>query len=230
MVQAEGTLAIVIDVLRASTTIVTALGNGASAIIPLATVEEARARQAQEPHLLLGGERNAHPLPGFDFGNSPLDYTPEKVQGREVILTTTNGTRALQGAHQAGASAIIVGALTNRQAVVDFCSSWDGSILLVCAGSHGRFSLEDALCAGAIIAGLDPKLRLTDGARTCRALYEHYGAEQLPSQIASSDHGLGLKGKGYGPDVVFATALDVTSLVPIYRGGEIRPLEGKAIG
>ena len=162
MVQAEGTLAIVIDVLRASTTIVTALGNGASAIIPLATVEEARARQAQEPHLLLGGERNAHPLPGFDFGNSPLDYTPEKVQGREVILTTTNGTRALQGAHQAGASAIIVGALTNRQAVVDFALvGMDPSCLSVQAPTGG-FLRRCFVCRGDY-RGVGSKLRLTDG-------------------------------------------------------------------
>ena len=225
LIQAQGSLAVIIDVLRASTTMVTALANGAARVIPLKDIEEARARHAQEPELLLGGERNAYPPPGFDLGNSPREYTREKVAGRGVIMTTTNGTAALEVARSGGASTIIVGALTNRQAVVDFCQDTTAPLLLVCAGCYGRFSLEDALCAGAIIAGLGPDVHLSDAARTCLILYQSWGPQGLATQIASSEHGQRLQSKGYGGDIDLAIALDVSSVVPIYRDGEIRMFE-----
>ncbi|NMB24085.1 MAG: 2-phosphosulfolactate phosphatase [Firmicutes bacterium] len=225
-IQAEGTLAVIIDVLRASTTMVTALANGAAQVIPLKDIEKARARHAQEPGFLLGGERNANPPPGFDLGNSPREYTKEKVGGRGVIMTTTNGTAALEAAHKGGATTIIVGALTNRQAVVDFCQDHSEPILLVCAGCQGRFSLEDALCAGAIIAGLGSGLKRSDTAETCLALYETWGPQGLAKQIFGSVHGQRLERIGYGEDIEWATRLDVSSLVPIYRDGEIRVFQG----
>ena len=221
-IQADGHLAIVIDVLRASTTIVVALANGATRVIPLATVEAARARKTQEPELLLCGERDAHPLPGFDLGNSPLEYTRDLVEGKGLVLTTTNGTRALEAAAQAKAHTIVVGAFANRQAVVDFCMDRTYPILLVCAGWQGRFSLEDALCAGALIAGLGSNLQLSDAAAACLALYEHWGPDRLVSLVASSQHGRRLHGKGYGEDIVFAMEIDASPVVPISRAGEIR--------
>ena len=221
-IQADGHLAVVIDVLRASTTIVVALAHGASRVIPLATVEAARARQAEEPELLLCGERDAHPLPGFDLGNSPWEYTEARVKGKSLILTTTNGTRALEAAEQAGASTIIVAAMTNRQAVVEFCVNSTEPLLLVCAGCQGRFSLEDALCAGTLIAGLGEDMYLTDAARVCLTLYEHWGLGQLASLVADSEHGQRLKSKGYSQDITLALDVDGWPVVPIYRDGEIR--------
>jgi 2-phosphosulfolactate phosphatase len=215
-------VAIVIDVLRASTTIATALANGASHVIPLDTVEAARDRQARQPELLLCGERDAHPLPGFDLGNSPREYTRERVEGKGLILTTTNGTKALQAAEKAGAGTIVVGALTNRQAVVDFSAGSLNPLLLVCAGCQGQFSLEDALCAGALIAGLGAELLLTDAARACLALYEYWGPDQLALAVAGSEHGQRLQRKGYGEDIMLAMAVDTCPVVPIYQDGEIR--------
>lgn len=221
--EADGHTAVVIDVLRASTTIVTALANGASHVIALDTVEAARNRQAREPELLLCGERDARPLPGFDLGNSPREYTRGRVEGKGLILTTTNGTRALQAADKAGAGTIVVGALTNRQAVVDFCAASSlGPLILVCAGCQGRFSLEDALCAGALIAGLGADLALTDAARACLALYEHWGPDQLISVVADCEHGQRLQRKGYGEDITLAMAVDTWPVVPIYQDRVIR--------
>ena len=225
-IEADGHVAVVIDVLRASTTIVKALANGASQVIPLDTVEAARNQQAQEPELLLCGERDAHPLPGFDLGNSPREYTKERVGGKGLVLTTTNGTRALQAVEKAGAGTIVVGAFTNRQAVIDFCASSHGPLLLACAGCQGRFSLEDALCAGAIIAGLGEGFYLTDAARACLTLYEHWGLEQLASLVTASEHGQRLQRKGYGEDIMVAMAVDTYSVVPIYQDGKIRLEQG----
>lgn len=220
-IQADGHVAVVIDVLRASTTIVAALANGATRVIPLPTVEAARARQAQEPDLLLCGERNAHPLPGFDLGNSPREYTKDMVKGKGLILTTTNGTRALEAAAKAKAHTIIVGAFTNRQAVVDFCKGSARPIILVCAGCRDRFSLEDSLYAGALIAALGPDLQLTDAAQACLALYEHWGPDRLASLVASSQHGQRLYREGYGEDIPVAMEVDAHVVVPIYQAGEI---------
>lgn len=208
---------------------VTALANGAAQIIPLKDIEEARSLHAQEPRYLLGGERNANPPPGFDLGNSPREYTREKVGGRSVIMTTTNGTAALEAAFQGGAGTIIVGALTNRQAVVDFCRDCTEPVLMVCAGRQGRFSLEDALCAGAIIAGLGHDVKLSDTAATCLALYETRGPRGLAEQVLASEHGQRLAQIGYGADIELATRLDVSSLVPIYQNGAIRALENAPV-
>jgi len=221
-IQADGHIAIVIDVLRASTTIVAALANGATRVIPLSTVEAARARQAQEPDLLLCGERNAHPLPGFDLGNSPREYTRDMVDGKGLILTTTNGTRALEAAAKAKAYTIIVGAFTNSHAVVDFCKSSTRPIILVCAGCQGRFSLEDSLYAGALIAALGSDLQLTDAAQSCLALYEYWGPDRLAFLVANSQHGRRLSRQGYGADIPVAMEIDVHAVVPIYQAGEIR--------
>ncbi len=224
-INADGYLAVVIDVLRATTTIVTALANGAARVIPIATVEAARSRHAREPDLLLGGERGAHPLPGFDLGNSPREYTKERIEGKGLILTTTNGTRAMEATRRAGAKTTVIGALTNRQAVVDFCSESEDPLLFVCAGCHGGFSLEDALCAGAFIAGLEGELHLTDAAQVCLALFNHWGHDELALQIGLSEHGQRLKRKGYGEDIKLAMEIDRFSVIPVYQDGEIRLME-----
>ena len=220
-VDGAGSLAVMIDVLRASTTMVTALGNGAREIVPLKDLDEARSRHNREPEFLLGGERNANPPPGFDLGNSPLEYTREKVGGRGIIMTTTNGTAALEAARLQGAGTICVGAFVNREAVVEFCLANDLPILLVCAGTKGRFSLEDALCAGAIIQGLGPGAMLTDSANICLRLYQGVDSGNLREAVLQSRHGQYLMDIGYSEDVGIASQLDVSSVVPVYLEGRI---------
>ncbi len=222
-IRAEGFAAVVIDILRASTTIVTALANGAARVIPLTTVEEARARREKEPESLLGGERNAVPPPGFDLGNSPREYTPERVNGKTIIITTTNGTRACQSADRAGAGPVVIGGFVNLQAVTDFCRSFKGPLLFVCAGCQGRFSLEDSLYAGAVIKRLGSSgFQLTDGARTCLTLYDRWQDGDLAAVIANGDHGRRLAGLGFHRDIQLAAAVDSHPVLPIYRDGEIR--------
>ena len=138
---------LVIDVLRASTSIAAALNNGARAVIPFQGVDEAmtRARSLERSDVLLAGERKMVPIRGFDLGNSPGEFTPAVVQGKTIVMTTTNGTAALAGAQ--GAHEVLVGSFANYSVVVAWlraAARADKSITLVCAGTDGRFALEDA--------------------------------------------------------------------------------------
>jgi len=139
-----------IDVLRASTTIVQALLAGARGVMACETVDEARrlARRFEAGEALLGGERGGLPIEGFDLGNSPSEYTAETVAGKTVIFTTTNGTKALAACD--GAKRVFIGSLVNRMAIVTALDD-EPAIHLVCAGTRGEISREDLLAAGAMV-------------------------------------------------------------------------------
>lgn len=218
-----GVSAIVLDAVRASTTIVAALAGGASAVIPVATPDEARARGREiEPGpVLIGGERGGAPPPGFHHGNSPAEYTADRVRGRTVVFTTTNGTRALLAVH--GARRVAVGGFTNAGAVVRWAASDPGDVLLVCSGEKGRFCLEDAVCAGLLVSRLAARDgHLTDAARAVRVLWERY-ADDLGAMLADAAWAQALVGQGRGSDLPLCVALDVHDVVPVLRDGALRP-------
>ena len=150
-----GGIAVVIDVLRASTTIVTALAHGADGVRPVLTVDAARAMAAGlGDGILLGGERGGLRIDGFDLGNSPLEYSRDRVAGRRIVITTTNGTAALEAC--TGAAEVLIGAIVNRSAVAAVARALATArgtldIHLVCAGTDGRVTEEDLLAAGAIL-------------------------------------------------------------------------------
>jgi 2-phosphosulfolactate phosphatase len=148
---------LVIDVLRASTCIVTALANGCEGIVPVASPEEARRRVGALDHALIAGERRGEPLAGFDLGNSPLEFTRGRVGGRTVVMTTSNGTRALVAARPA--HAVGVAAFINHAAAAAWALGRARDVLLLCAGERGGRSLEDYVCAGMLVerlAAADP--------------------------------------------------------------------------
>jgi len=152
-----GGIVVVIDVLRASTTIVTALAHGATGVRPVLTVDEARSLAATSgpgSDLLLGGERGGLRIDGFDLGNSPLEYAPARVAGRRIVITTTNGTAALDAC--VAATEVLIGAIVNRSAVAAQARAVAlrhgvADIHLVCAGTDGQVTEEDLLTAGAIL-------------------------------------------------------------------------------
>ena len=150
----SGGIAVVIDVLRASTTITHALFHGAKRVIPCGEVEEARelAQRDRAGQILLGGEREGLPIDGFQLDNNPFAYTREVVEGRSIAFTTTNGTRALLRA--ARADRVLIGSFVNLQAIVTVLAADTRPVHLVCAGTRGKIAVEDSLCAGAIIDGL----------------------------------------------------------------------------
>src|SRR5687767_4329344 len=172
-----GRTVVVLDVLRASTTIAEALAAGARALFPVATIEEAigLARTLGREEVLLAGERKALPIEGFDLGNSPGEFTPERVGGKIVVMSTTNGTLAITAA--AGSERVVVGSWLNFQAVVDELARSGAEPVLLCAGRERGFGLEDAVCAGQMAAALMKALpevewKMNDGAVAALALAE----------------------------------------------------------
>ncbi len=217
---------VVMDVLRATTTIVYALQNGARSVIPCEEPSDAvavRDRLARDG-VVLGGERDSVRIPGFDLDNSPLSYTGERVQGKTVVFTTTNGTRALRRAMQASPRAIVCAGFVNLSAVVDrVLNMAPASVLLACAGSEGTLALEDALLAGAIadrLGAAQPGAELSDAAKSCVLAYGS-AARNLAVNIASSEHAQVLIRAGFADDVAAAARIDSAPVVPILRNGEI---------
>jgi 2-phosphosulfolactate phosphatase len=208
----RGTHAVVFDVLRATSTIAAALASGAAGIIPVVEPDEAVALAARlgREHVLLCGERNLAALAGFDLGNSPAQMVPAVVAGRTIVMTTTNGTRALRAAAAAPALSVRACSLLNRAAVADALCADDGAIVLVCSGEKGAFALEDIIGAGALVDGLLERvaeIELRDGARAAALLYRTVAA-RLPDALASSDHAQEMAAKGFAADLTRCAALE----------------------
>lgn len=219
----KGRTAVVIDVLRATTTIATALFQGAEAVYPVAGVDEARQLSAQYPVAVLGGERGGLPPEGFHAGNSPLEYTKEKVTGRPVVLTTTNGTKALRRTIDAGAEAVATGALVNADAVAQWAMGRATDLTIVCAGTEEKFGLEDAVGAGCIVAACIRKgatASLTDSAFVALTLWERY--QDRPADVfKDSFHGRRLEKLGFAHDLAYCAEVDSVPVVPLWRGGRL---------
>jgi 2-phosphosulfolactate phosphatase len=225
-----GGLAVVIDVLRATTTVVHALAAGCGAVRPCAEVAEARALAdgMRAGRVLLGGERDGKPLCGFDLGNSPAEFTPDRCRGTTLVLTTTNGTRALLRA--AEAERVLVAGFVNFSAVCEQLGRDRRPVHIVCAGSAGEPTLEDTLLAGAFVEFLSDaeKVRLNDGARLAWGCFQTDGAD-LPGALEVSDGGEHLKRLGYGIDLADAAKIDRFTLVPELRRDPLR-VEIGAVG
>jgi 2-phosphosulfolactate phosphatase len=213
--------AAVVDVLRATTSIVVAFQHGCRSILPVASAEEARQARAAAPEAVLAGEEGGQRIPGFDLGNSPREFSRQAVGGRDVILTTSNGTRALKAA--AAGRTVAIGAFQNRAAVGEWLAARGADSLIVCAGYEGGFSLEDAVCAGAIVeraVGVAPRLRLGDGARACQALWERFAAD-LPRLLRETAWAERLLKMGFAADLELCARVDVTGVVPRMAGERI---------
>lgn len=214
----ESTTVLVVDVLRASTTMVAALGNGCAGIVPVTDAAEARQRAAAlGAAALVAGERRGQMVEGFDLGNSPLDVTPARVGGKTLVFTTSNGTRALLAAR--AAAALGVAAFVNLSAAVAWAHAGGRDVTVLCAGDRGRVSLEDTVCAGLLIAGLlghEAGALLTDAARDALDKGRGYGkAVARLAQDSSWARHLALSGRG--ADVAACLALDTSAVVPVWN-------------
>lgn len=225
----QGRVVLVIDVLRASTTVAVALANGAKAVIPFESSDEviARAKQFEREDVLLAGERKMHAIPGFDLGNSPREYTPAVVEGKTVLLTTTNGTVVLAGLQ--GARDVVVASYVNYSAVsamIRAAARGAADVTIVCAGRDRQFALEDAACAGRFARGVTRRLanvRLNDAAQACCLLDKRYG-DDLDRLFEDSEHGRALKEAGYAEDLVVCAEVDAHPVIPIYQDRQITKL------
>jgi 2-phosphosulfolactate phosphatase len=225
-----GGVAVVIDVLRATTSIIHALAAGCTSVRPCAEIEEARAVADRMPagKVILGGERGGLPLPGFDVGNSPRDYTSKTCRGATLVLTTTNGTRALLRA--AEADRVLIAAFVNYSAVCEQLRLETRPIHIVCAGTDGEVTLEDTLLAGALIEYLcdTGEVRLNDAARLAWDCFENHG-RVLQGALEISRGGENLKRLGYDDDIRAAAQVDLFALVPELRRDPLR-VELGAVG
>ena len=222
-----GKVAVVIDVLRATSVITTALSNGAREVVPVKTIEEAQSLYAQlEPTMTLrGGERHAVKIESFDFGNSPLEYTKERVGGKTIILTTTNGTNAINNVK--GADDVILVCFRNAEAVVDYIlerlSHRDShDVAIVCAGTEGRFSLDDGLCAGLLIDLLQQKAEVElDDLGILVHHYYHENKANLLAALSGCFHLKRLISLGFESDVRFCLETNCASAVPVFADGRL---------
>jgi 2-phosphosulfolactate phosphatase len=216
---------VVIDVLRATSVIIYAMSQGASEIIPLASVEEALQMAKTFPggSVLLGGERNANEIPGFDLGNSPREYVAERVKGKKMILTTTNGTKAFQKVSTG--KEIWVGSFLNIGAVAQRCLESEMDFLIFPSGDEGNFSLEDTICGGMLIDLIREKrkkpISLTDASQCAQILYKRFEGNLLEA-FHLSRHGKELINRGFEDDLAYCAQIDITSLVPVFKEGVIR--------
>ena len=216
-----GTVCVVFDVLRATSTMVTALAHGAAAIIPVEEIGEALALRRQDPGLLLAGERDGVRIPAeltgsipFDLGNSPREFTPERVRGRTIAMTTTNGTRALRAC--APATAVWVGSFLNLGATVRAIEADSpADLLLVCSGTHDQAAYEDVLAAGALCDSVWARYSagaVADSARMARALFSA-AKGNLEAAFAQSRNGRRLLAlPELSRDVAYCAQLDKLSL------------------
>jgi 2-phosphosulfolactate phosphatase len=213
-----GRHALVIDVLRATTVILTALERGAARVVPVAELDAARRLRARLPGALLAGERGGFAPEGFDHGNSPVELAGADLAGRTVVLTTTNGTLAVRRCE--AAASIVAACLRNAGAAGRELAGAGEPVALVCAGTEGEFTIEDFYCAGIIARELAAAGRtLSDLAWTAALLAERPVAEVVNERTCA--HVRTLIGRGLGSDVPYCLAVDASADVPRYvRGGD----------
>jgi 2-phosphosulfolactate phosphatase len=215
---------VVIDVLRAATTIAVALSNGAKEIIPVNTVERAVKISGSlfGDHILRGGERNGRLIEGFNLGNSPDEYTTEKVRGKAIIYSTTNGSGAIDKAKYG--RNVLICSFVNMASVLRFLRTHKGDVTILCSGNNGRFSMEDSVCAGMLISRLvesEQDLDLSDAAQASLALFRSFG-RSIPKMIRSSEHGQFLIQIGHEKDLDLCASVDCMDILPVLSGNVIR--------
>lgn len=216
---ASGRAVAVIDVIRATTTITMALHHGCAGVIPVRTLSEARVvAKRLGGGVLLAGEREADRAAGFELGNSPAEYGRERVKGKTVVLTTTNGTRAFQAAP--GTQVIIACSFLNAAAAARWLTDTGLDILIVCAGRHGRFCLEDAVGSGILIDRLlsisDRACEFSDSARAAHQLFATYQNDLL-GMLRGCEWGRKIIQKGFGADLEICAQVDLTDIVPVMQ-------------
>lgn len=216
-------IAVVIDVLRATSVITTALNNKAQCVIPVKTIEEAQSLYAScdASKTLLGGERNALKIEGFDLSNSPLEYKKHAVEGKTIIFTTTNGTNAIDNVK--GAKEVILACFRNAQAVVDYVAKFGKDIAIVCAGTEGRFSLDDGMCAGMLIELLKQQTAVeTDDLGLLVTQYYNQNKTNLLGALSNCYHLKRLFTLGFYDDIRFCLETSCVTTIPEVTEGKIK--------
>lgn len=216
----ENKIVVVIDILRATTTMCVAFENGAESIVACATPEEAS--NFRNKGYLAAAERHGETVEGFELGNSPQEYTREKIAGRKIAFTTTNGTRALQ--MSSAAKQILVGSFLNISALAKQISKSDSDVVLFCAGWKDKFNLEDTLFAGALAEKLSGGLEITgDASQAALDLYR-LACGDLQGYLQKASHVQRFKSLHTESDLDICLQMDATKKIPYYSNGLINLL------
>lgn len=219
----SNSIVVVIDIFRASSTIVAAMHNGAEKVIPIDSVESCIAQGALTRNSVTAGERDGKIAPGLSFGNSPSEYPRAFIEGKTLLLTTTNGTKLLHMA--AEASQIIIGSFLNLSAICDYIISQNKDVLLACAAWKDKVNMEDALFAGAVVDRVKDSFEVyCDSGRITSGMYRN--AIDFPSLIdylKESTHYKRLSSYGLEADMEYCTQVDIHPVVPLYDGAALLP-------
>lgn len=217
----ENSIVVVIDILRATSSITYGIDNGAAAIIPVEHVEDCL--NYSNKGFLLAAERNGEVVAGYDFGNSPFSYSKEKVNGKTIVLTTTNGTKAMRMA-QARAHQVVLGSFLNLTSLCDWLKVQEKNVLLLCAGWKDNFNLEDTLFAGAVVSKLRKDFVHFDDA--CVAAEDMYtlAKDNLRTYLHKSSHSHRLEKLNIEEDVQFCLKLDLCQAIPVLTGEKLTAL------
>ena len=217
----EGKIVLVVDIFRASSTMIAALANGITEIKTFADLEECRAMSSQG--YLIAGERNGITAEGFELGNSPIAYLSNSYAGQKLAMTTTNGTLAISKSK--GADEILVGAFPNLSATVSYLQSKEQDILIHCAGWKGMFNLEDSLYAGALAKSLEATHKASeDGALAMKALFEKEG-HNLKGFLSQASHAKRLQNHNIEADIDFCLTLDLFKIVGKVSDGALKGIQ-----
>ena len=219
----KGKTVIVIDMLRATSVITTAVANGCSKVIPVLTIEEAvDIAQNNKNEYILGGERKALKIEGFDCSNSPLEYTKDVVKNKTIVITTSNGTRAIKGCEDA--KNILIGAMINARAVAKKAMELKNDVVLVNAGTYGQFSMDDFICSGYIIDCMismsDYKIGLSDIGTTAHYIYENN--KDIIGFVKNASHYKRIMDLKLYDDLDYCCKKDIIDVVPEYLNGIIK--------
>ncbi len=217
--EVKGKSVVIVDILRATSSIVTALAYEVGCIIPVATIDECK--KLKESGCIAAAERNGQMVEGFDLGNSPFSYMESHLKGKKIALTTTNGTLALSKSKDA--ERIVIGAFLNISSIAKFLNSKAEDILIVCAGWKGHANLEDTLFAGALIEILKPNAIIEqDSALLANTSYQQ-AQKNMFEYLSHSSHFKRLQRLGVEKDILYCLEIDKYQVVPILKGDMLIP-------
>ena len=215
----KGKICVVIDVLRATSVMITALHNGAEKIFPFKDIKTIQERCENLKNIIKCGERNALKIDGFDLGNSPLEFTKEKVFGKDIYMSTTNGTKAVE--NSLSAEKIIICSFLNIKSVSEKLLEYKKDVVIVCAGTNGKFSLDDTLCAGLIIKEMQKHTEIQMNDVLLAAVRISESHEDIKDILKGSTHYERLLSLGFEKDMEHIFSLNKYSIVPEYKNGYI---------
>jgi 2-phosphosulfolactate phosphatase len=222
---------VVIDVLRASTTVIAALSNGAKEVIPVGTVEFAVKVSGGMfgGQTLIGGERNTKRIEGFALGNSPLEYTREAVENKTIVFYTTNGSKAI--ARAKFSNDLFVCSFNNLLGMAQHLVKLNKDVEILCAGHNNLFSLEDTVCAGMLverIKRLNRSAKISDSSIAAQVLYEKFG-DNILKILENAEHGKRLIQNGFKKDIEYCSHYNITKNIPYFDGNALRLLDQKPV-